>query len=244
MSADHPLAAITPASTYHEDWRLLRQLLALKPVLILLSAALLLTAQYYLASLRFLSPLIPQPIPQSLTWCGLIVLFYLLIPMLLIKIVLKEKLQTYGLGWNQLHRHGWPYALLLGVMIPIIVGASFNPYFKEYYPFFSYASASIAGFLLWEAAYGLHFVAVEFFFRGFLLFGLAERLGPYAILISTVPYCMIHFAKPPGEAIGAILAGLALGYLAWKNRSLWGGALLHWGVAITMDLAATLHKLH
>ena len=51
---------------------------------------------------------------------------------------------------------------------------------------------------------------------------------------------MIHYPKPMGESIGAILAGLALGYLALKNRSVWGGAALHWSVALTMDLAAIL----
>ena len=243
MSQKLALTEITPESKFRHDWAYLRSQINLKSSVILILTALMLTAQYYLASLGFLREKIPQPVPQSLVWCGLIVLFYLLIPAGIIQFVFKEQLFKYGLGWNQLHRHGKIYALLLSVMIPIILMASFQPHFKSYYPFFTYASQSLAGFMLWELAYGLHFVAVEFFFRGFLVFGLSERLGPYAILFSAVPYCMVHFGKPAGEALGAIIAGLALGYLAWKNRSIWGGALLHWGVAITMDLAATLQKL-
>ncbi|PIQ28987.1 CPBP family intramembrane metalloprotease [bacterium (Candidatus Blackallbacteria) CG17_big_fil_post_rev_8_21_14_2_50_48_46] len=244
MSAPHPLSPITPETSYREDFQFLRGQVERKPFLIYIVAALLLTGQFYLASLRWLGSRIPEQIPQSLSWCGLIVLFYLILPAFLIKFVFREKLRDYGLAWNGLHKHGWPYLILLSVMVPVIVLASFNPHFKSYYPFFSYASASIGGFLLWELAYGMHFIAVEFFFRGFLLFGPAQRLGPYAILISAVPYCMVHFSKPAGEAIGAIFAGLALGYLSWKNRSIWGGALLHWGVAITMDLASSLQKLH
>jgi uncharacterized protein len=243
MSETSSLDPISPHSSYREDWKHLKSLLELRPVLIFIVAALCLTGQYYLASLRWLSTWIVNPIPQSLSWCGLIVVFYLIVPIILIKGVFRQKLSDYGLAWNGLHRHGWPYLILLAIMVPVIIGISFNPHFKEYYPFFSYASASLGGFLLWELAYGLHFVAVEFFFRGFLLFGLSKRLGPYALFISAVPYCMVHFSKPAGESIGAILAGLALGYLAWKNRSIWGGALLHWGVAITMDLASTLQKM-
>jgi membrane protease YdiL (CAAX protease family) len=234
---------IRPDSRFRDDWKILRSAIAYKSGLIVIVAALMLTAQYYLASLGVIRTYIHQPVPQSLSWCGLIVLFYLMIPVMLIKLILRENLKDYGLHWHQLHRHGKIYALLLSVMIPVIVAVSFQAHFKNYYPFFNYASESMAGFILWELSYGLHFLAVEFFFRGFLIFGLASKIGPYAILFSTVPYCMVHFGKPAGEAMGAIFAGLALGYLAWKNRSIWGGALLHWGVAIAMDLAATLQKI-
>lgn len=243
MSESSPLETITAHSRYREDLSRLALGLDRRTALVLVVAAFCLTGQYYFASLRWISTWIADPVLQSLSWCGLIVVFYFILPALLIKFGFRQNLKDYGLAWNGLHRHGWPYLILLGVMLPVIIGASFNPHFKEYYPFFSYASASVTGFLLWELAYGLHFIAVEFFFRGFLVFGLAERLGPYAFFISAVPYCMVHFSKPAGEAIGAILAGLALGYLAWKNRSIWGGALVHWGVAITMDLASTLQKL-
>jgi membrane protease YdiL (CAAX protease family) len=53
---------------------------------------------------------------------------------------------------------------------------------------------------------------------------------------------MIHFGKPVAETFGAIIAGLALGYLAMKSRSWVYGACLHWGVGITMDLLAVLQK--
>ena len=51
-----------------------------------------------------------------------------------------------------------------------------------------------------------------------------------------IPYTMIHFGKPAPETFAAILAGFILGYLALKSRSFLWGWMLHWGVAITMDL--------
>ena len=40
-----------------------------------------------------------------------------------------------------------------------------------------------------------------------------------SIVVMTVPYTMIHFGKPMPEAIGAIFAGLILGYMALRSRS-------------------------
>jgi membrane protease YdiL (CAAX protease family) len=40
------------------------------------------------------------------------------------------------------------------------------------------------------------------------------------------------------ETFGAIGAGLILGTLAMRTRSIWGGVLIHIGVAMTMDVLA------
>jgi membrane protease YdiL (CAAX protease family) len=56
-----------------------------------------------------------------------------------------------------------------------------------------------------------------------------------------VPYCMIHYGKPLPETLGAIVAGLVLGTLALRTRSIWGGVLIHIGVALTMDMLALGH---
>jgi len=55
-----------------------------------------------------------------------------------------------------------------------------------------------------------------------------------------VPYCMIHYGKPFAETMGAIVAGIVLGTLAMKTRSIWSGFLIHVSVAISMDVAALM----
>ena len=90
----------------------------------------------------------------------------------------------------------------------------------------------------WELLYALQFVGLELFFRGFLLHSLRRRFAAYAILVMTVPYCMIHFGKPMPETFGAIGAGVVLGFMSLKTRSIWMGAALHIAVAWTMDAAA------
>ena len=58
-----------------------------------------------------------------------------------------------------------------------------------------------------------------------------------------IPYVMIHFNKPVPETLGALVAGVVLGYLALKARSCVLGIALHFGVAITMDFLA-ISKIH
>ena len=78
----------------------------------------------------------------------------------------------------------------------------------------------------------------EFFFRGFMLFGLEKRFGNYSLLIQTIPFAALHNRKPIAEAMGSIVAGLLLGVVALETRSFIYGAATHWFVAMTMDFLA------
>jgi membrane protease YdiL (CAAX protease family) len=82
------------------------------------------------------------------------------------------------------------------------------------------------------------FFSLEFFFRGFVLQTLKYSLGSMAVPVMVIPYTMIHFSKPLPECIGAIIAGLVLGFLSLKTNRIWGGVLLHVAVAISMDVLA------
>jgi uncharacterized protein len=90
--------------------------------------------------------------------------------------------------------------------------------------------------------YALQFIALEFFFRGFLVGGLGRHIGILSVPVSVIPYMMIHFVKPLPEAAGSVFAGFVLGWLAWKTKSIWGGVCVHCAVAATMDLLALSHK--
>ena len=141
------------------------------------------------------------------------------------------------------------YLLLVLGFLPVVFVISRTAAFQEGYPFYRQAGRSLFDFLAWELQYLSTFVAVEFFFRGYLLFGLLRPLGTHALFVSMVPYCMIHMLKPAPEALGSIAAGLLLGTLALGTGSLWCGALVHITIALSMDLfaslqAGTLPSLH
>ena len=57
-----------------------------------------------------------------------------------------------------------------------------------------------------------------------------------------VPYALLHIHKPFPEAMGSIVAGLVLGMLALKTRSIWPGLVVHGGVALAMDWFALLRS--
>ena len=63
-------------------------------------------------------------------------------------------------------------------------------------------------------------------------------MGSLAIFVMVVPYATVHFTKPFAECMGSIIAGIALGTIALRTRSIWGGAALHATVGLSMDLLA------
>jgi hypothetical protein len=166
----------------------------------------------------------------------------------LLHLILRgERVADYGLGWqpavvgSAVPRLPWlrTYLLLVAAVLPAVLAVSFTPTFQQSYPFYRQAGRSVFDFLAWELPYLGTFVAVEFFFRGYLLFGLRRAFGSHALFISMVPYCMIHVLKPAPEALASIFSGLLLGTLALSTGSLWCGVLLHITVALTMDLLAS-----
>lgn len=170
-------------------------------------------------------------------WSGGLLVLWVAIPMAI------ARWQGYGLGALGLTFKGafskWPvYLLLLALVSPAVAWAASQPSFLATYPFLrpQYTPHWGWGVLLsYWLLYSLQFFAVEFFFRGWLLFTLEKRMGLAAIAVMVVPYCMIHFHKPLPEALGAIIAGVVLGWMALKTRSIWGGVCVHVAVAIGMD---------
>ena len=75
-----------------------------------------------------------------------------------------------------------------------------------------------------------------------MLFALARYVGAYAIFVMVIPYAMIHFGKPFTETLGSVIAGTALGTLALRTRSIFGGLFIHVAVAWSMDILAILAK--
>jgi len=173
-------------------------------------------------------------------WSGTRGVGYALIPLLSL-LVLRQNPLEYGLSIRGFLRHAWIYGLLFACVLPFVIGASFTRPFQEHYPFYKDAARSWKDFGGWEALYAFQFVTLEFFFRGYLLFMLRRAMGAYAIFAMVVPYCMIHYHKPIAEVLGAIFAGIVLGTLALRTRSIWFGVAIHTSVAITMDVASLLH---
>jgi len=171
-------------------------------------------------------------------WSGWRVGGYLILPVVVLACLPGQRLADYHISLRDFGTHLWIYAALFGLVLPAVLIASTTEAFRQTYPFYRMANRSYADLVMWELLYAAQFLALEFFFRGFILQGLRRALGANAIFVMLVPYCMIHFGKPFPETLGAIGAGLILGTLAMRTRSIWGGVVIHIGVATAMDVLA------
>ncbi|MHC4598588.1 MAG: CPBP family intramembrane glutamic endopeptidase [Planctomycetota bacterium] len=217
------------------------------------AAAVYLTAAFCLIGLHFLTqPKVWPGACRLLTglffeepWLGKLaywalasVFFYVVPPTVVAALILKRGPHRFGLGLGRLHRHLGVYTLLLLGVLPLVALSSLRADFLWTYPFDRKIGLALPYFLAWEALYVLQFFGLEYFFRGFLLFPLEKEIGKNAVLVMIVPYAMIHFQKPFLEANAAVFAGLILGWMALKTRSIWGGVVVHGTVAVTMDSLA------
>ncbi len=171
---------------------------------------------------------------ETLVWVTGAFVGYILVPLFVIRFVLRQRLSEFGLIPSGYWRH---LPMYVGLFLPVFVGVvavSGTDGFRATYPFYR-DPESWTFLLIWELLYGLQFVGLEVFFRGFLLHGLKHRYGSAALWIMLLPYVMIHFTKPVLEASGAVVAGIVLGLLSLRTRSIWGGVTIHVAVAWAMD---------
>jgi membrane protease YdiL (CAAX protease family) len=151
-------------------------------------------------------------------------------------------------------RSGLKWTLgIFGVFLPVVIAVSFTAPFKGTYPMNGFVATEAVNwlmgkggspwpFLLYEFSYGAYFVGWEFFFRGLIGFSLFQVMGWYSVFVATLPFAVMHVGKPEPEALGSVIAGVALGVFALKERSFIYGALLHALVAWSMDVLAIVHR--
>lgn len=177
-------------------------------------------------------------------WAGGRVLTYIAIPVLVTWLFLPCRVRDLGVRVRGTLGSAPVYLAMLAVMLPAVWFFSTTDSFQRKYPFYDLlpGEALWPRFYIWELLYAAQFIALEFFFRGFMLHGVKHRFGSGAIYVMMVPYCMIHFNKPLPECFGAIGAGIILGYMSLKTSSIWWGAALHIAVAWTMDALAVMHN--
>ena len=214
---------------------------------ILLGAGLLLTLHKHYSRRSFFRQHFAEyfsglPLPESHSyyyWFLITAFTLFLFPALVAKFGTAERLSSYGVQLGN-QKLGWRVAGVAWVlMVPVvIVAVTVYPPFVAKYPLCKAVVGSWQAFLLYQLAYGVYMFSWEFFFRGFMLFGLERKFGNYSILIQTIPFAVLHYSKPLPEALGSIIAGVLLGILALETRSFLYGAAIHWLVAMTMDVVA------
>jgi len=183
-------------------------------------------------------------------------LLWFLLPVLLVKFFLKEKLKDFGLGIGDFRFGGKFLILGIAVMVIPLYLTGKNPEFIREYPLTKLAGKSPLWFLSWELSYFTYYLGFEFMFRGFMLFGLKPKFGNFgAILFQTAISTLIHIGmtahsidgvivvgKPITETLSAILAGLVFGAVALRTRSMLYPLLLHWFIGASTDFFCLYHS--
>ncbi|MDH5603757.1 MAG: CPBP family intramembrane metalloprotease [Cyclobacteriaceae bacterium] len=143
-----------------------------------------------------------------------------------------------------------PYAVLLLLMFIVIAISLQSSPVSNYYPTYKSGNAhTVLGISEWiivaiyELFYGLDFISIELFYRGFMVIGLGALLGKEAIMPMASLYCFLHFGKPYPETISSIFGGYILGIIALYSRNILGGVFIHVGIAWMMELLSYLRKI-
>jgi membrane protease YdiL (CAAX protease family) len=179
--------------------------------------------------------------------------FTIAIPLIVLSLWLEKdnNLRYYGLAIRKFDPR--PYFTLLAIGVIFIGIGSFFGDIQAYYPRFMHSKgaefAALHDIPVWvstviyELAYASDFLSVELFFRGFLIFAFSKWLGGYAVLAMVSTYCVLHFGKPLPEAVSSIFGGYLLGIIAHYTRNIWGGVIIHVGIAMAMELFGYLQRI-
>ena len=211
----------------------------------LLSAPVLLTLYRYHGYPEYFYSYFPQFLNQpegdlyARAW-QFIIFFVLMfiVPVLYIKLIMKRPLSDFGFGLGDIK---WGSKWLITIpflIVPIIYFVSKMPDLRMEYPLAKSLLTDQSHLFVYELGYIIfYYIAWEFFFRGFLLFGLKERFGAFnAVLIQTISSCLVHIDKPEGEIIGSIVVGVLFGMIALRSRSFWWVFMLHISIGILTDI--------
>ena len=163
------------------------------------------------------------------------------IPALVVKAAFKANLRDFGMQLGDWRTGLWIVAIASPILLAVAWVGSSDVAVQAEYPLAKSTMRNLPLLLAVEILYLVYYLGWEFFFRGFVLFGLERQYDAVtSILIQTIPSTIVHIGKPASERFAAILAGLAFGYMAIRTRSILYPLLLHAVVGIGTDVFVTL----
>ncbi len=162
---------------------------------------------------------------------GASLLLFFIIPAIIVKKVFKQPLSNFGLAIGD-----WKFGLTMTgvalIVMPFLVyRASINPHHHEFYASsfpVHLATSSSMYFMLWAITYLPHYIGWEFFFRGYIGFGVKKEHGAFiAIMLQSLLTTLMHIGKPEGETWGAAIGGIYFGLLTYRTNSILYAVLFH-----------------
>jgi hypothetical protein len=155
-----------------------------------------------------------------------------LVPLLVIVLGFRDRPSRYGLRLGDARAGLVLAGLGCLVMTPLVLWFATLPDVRAYYA----PSAASVGELVLTNLVDLS--ATEFLLRGFLMLTLVRAIGPFGVVVATLPFVFSHLGKPELELFSTLGGGLVYGWLAWRTGSIVWGALGHTYILSLVTLAA------
>ncbi len=218
--------------------------LSFKESIIFISVAIITFISMEFASPNFFRKIITatdEKFYSTLYWFSADGFLLFIVPIIIILLVFKSKPSNFGFRVGDYKFGIYSTVLFLIVMLPVLWISSGSESFAHAYPQAgNKVREDLSILLYYELFVGFYMLAWEFFWRGYVLFGLKEKFGYYAIFIQMIPFFILHRGKPEIEVFASIFAGLILGYQALRANSFIYGFFLHWSIMIFVDVISVL----
>ncbi len=178
-------------------------------------------------------------------------------PLVVILVFLRRPPDDFALTTGDL-RSGSLVALVLFVLfLPVIFVTAPTPPFQHYYvnallrapqgsgAISAFGRLDVGRLIFHETVFGFYMFAWEWYFRGFLLYGL-KRLMPTvaAVLLQACAFALLHYNKPLIEVVSSFFGAILLASVALRYRSFLPCFFLHWAISAAFDGAVLYHFLH
>jgi membrane protease YdiL (CAAX protease family) len=146
----------------------------------------------------------------------------------------KHNAWTYGWDFKQWKRHLLMGGALWLVLLPFLIYAARDPAVRmaamKYVP----VRSTPADWAFVLSTLVLYMFCWEWFFRGFLLFGLAQGFTWIpAVLLQALIFGLSHSGKAPVEFYSSFAGGLVLGTLCWREKSFLPAFVAHALIHVT-----------
>lgn len=158
----------------------------------------------------------------------------LLLPLGIIKYKYEDRIENYGFNFPEKTLEAVKITISIILLFGIILYFfSKNQSFRDYYAL----RHSITLWFFVEVIISFfYFISEEFFFRGFILYKLLNKLGNKALIVSNIFFALLHFGKPSIEIIFSFFFGLLLSIITLRTKSFFPSALIHFFVALILNL--------
>ena len=162
---------------------------------------------------------------------------YGIIPIIIVKYILHERLQDYGFA--MVHKNVKPvyFFIMTAMIFPVMIFLSRKKRINSHYPEVKRAYLSKASFFLSSITYVLYYFGYESLYRGFLVFGLKRYTGDFIAVIASMVFTSItHLSSPWIVLIGSMVSGVIFPYIVILSGSIWALFVFHSMIGISMDI--------